>query len=131
MCQAEHWPLFQRTCSHCSHDLTAPVIASSDLHRVHQWFLLDRGGAHRTLHPYLMNSGGGEARVLSCVSIEEPTRLQRIAPKPRLHRQPWVNSLSHKTKQKDMNVGKGLGERVGRRQGGMGVTEARMHYTHM
>lgn len=111
------------------------MIASSDLHRVCQWFLLDRGGAHGTLWPYLMNSGGGAAMVLSCVSIEEPTRLRWIAPKPRLHRQPWVNSLSHKTKPKDMNVGRELGERVGNWWEGdkeeMRVTEARTHYTHM
>lgn len=38
--------------------------------------------------------------------MNQPIRLQWIAPNPRLHRWLWLNSLDHKTKQRDRNASK-------------------------
>lgn len=44
---------------------------------------------------------------------DEATRAQRIVTEPWSPKQPWLNSVSHKTNQKDMNMEKSLVKRRG------------------
>lgn len=47
-----------------------------------------------------------EDYVVSCISTGELTRCQWLVPNLRSHRQFWLNSEGHKTKQKAVSVGK-------------------------
>lgn len=53
----------------------------------------------------LVHSGSVQTMVLNCVLISEPTKLQDIAPNPLSPRWAWGNTVGHKTKWTDVNVG--------------------------
>lgn len=60
-----------------------------------------------------MNSGLGEVIVCRYVSTHEPFGMFYLASNPWSDRGPWLNTLSHKAKQKDENIEMGFAERFG------------------